>query len=426
MLDIKWIRENPKQLDKALQSRGISPCSNELIELDRRRRSFQSSLQELQTRRNELSKKIGQLKADGKDVQKLISEVGQIRAKIQELQDEERHISAKLEDNLSALPNIPADDVPVGKNDDDNVELRRVGELPNFTFEPRDHVVIGEHLVGMDFERASKISGSRFVILSGAIARLERALANFMLDIHTVKYGYKEISVPVLVKDHAVFGTGQLPKFAEDLFLTENGFWLIPTAEVPLTNMVSGEILSEEKLPIRVCALTNCFRSEAGAAGTDTRGMLRQHQFNKVELVSIVHPDESEVEQERMTRAAESVLELLELPYRRMLLSSGDMGFSAKRTFDIEVWLPGQNRYREISSCSTCGDFQGRRMNARFKSEKQKGTQFVHTLNGSGVAVGRAVIAVIENYQNADNSISIPEVLQPYMGGLKVITSDAR
>ena len=425
MLDIKWIRENPELLDKALHSRGISPCSDRLIELDQSKRSFQSSLQNLQTRRNEFSKQIGQLKSDGKDAQDLISKVGKLREKLQPLQDNEKNISAKLYNELSILPNIPADDVPVGTNDEDNVELRRFGKPRNFSFEPRDHVVIGENLDGMDFERAAKLSGSRFVILSGALARLERALSNFMLDIHTVEYGYKEVSVPVLVKDHAVFGTGQLPKFSEDLFLTENGFWLIPTAEVPLTNMVNGEILSEEELPIRVVALTNCFRSEAGAAGADTRGMLRQHQFNKVELVSIVHPDKSEEEQKRMTQAAESILERLELPYRTMLLSSGDMGFSAKRTLDIEVWLPGQNRYREISSCSTCGDFQGRRMNARFKSEKQKGTQFVHTLNGSGVAVGRALIAVIENYQNADNSISVPRVLQPYIGGLEVIASNA-
>ena len=323
------------------------------------------------------------------------------------------------------MPNIPADDVPAGKNDNDNLELRRIGKPRSFSFEPRDHVVIGENLNSMDFERAARLSGSRFVILTGALARLERALANFMLDIHTGEYGYKEVAVPVLVKDNAVYGTGQLPKFTEDLFLTKNGFWLIPTAEVPLTNMVNSEILSEEKLPIRVVALTNCFRSEAGAAGVDTRGMLRQHQFNKVELVSIVHPDKSEVELERMTQAAESILERLELPYRTVLLSSGDMGFSAKKTHDIEVWLPGQSRYREISSCSTCGDFQARRMNARFKSEKQKGTQFVHTLNGSGVAVGRALIAVIENYQNADNSISIPKVLQPYMGGMEEIGLNA-
>ena len=425
MLDIKWIRENPELLDKALQSRGVLPCSSKLIELDRRKRSFKSTLQNLQTRRNEFSKKIGQLKADGKNAEDLITEVGQIRERLQLLQNEEKKVSEELNKDLSTLPNIPADDVPAGKNDNDNLELRRIGKPRSFSFEPRDHVVIGENLNSMDFERAARLSGSRFVILTGALARLERALANFMLDIHTGEYGYKEVAVPVLVKDNAVYGTGQLPKFTEDLFLTKNGFWLIPTAEVPLTNMVNSEILSEEKLPIRVVALTNCFRSEAGAAGVDTRGMLRQHQFNKVELVSIVHPDKSEVELERMTLAAESILERLELPYRTVLLSSGDMGFSAKKTHDIEVWLPGQSRYREISSCSTCGDFQARRMNARFKSEKQKGTQFVHTLNGSGVAVGRALIAVIENYQNADNSISIPRVLQPYMGGMEEIGLNA-
>ena len=328
-------------------------------------------------------------------------------------------IDEKLTVALSELPNSPSDDVPVGKSEDDNVELRRVGVPPVLDFKAKDHVEIGEALGGMSFERASKLSGSRFVVLSGQIARLERALAGFMLDLQTQEFGYTEIAPPVLVRSEALYGTGQLPKFSEDLFHTDDDFWLIPTAEVPLTNLVAGDILDETDLPIRVTAMTPCFRSEAGAAGRDTRGMLRQHQFNKVELVSIVHPDTSVEEHERMTGAAEEVLKRLGLAYRVMLLSTGDMGFSARKTYDLEVWLPGQDTYREISSCSNCGDFQARRMRARFRPDGGKGTEFVHTLNGSGIAVGRCLIAVLENYQQADGSVIVPEVLRPYMGGLE-------
>jgi len=312
----------------------------------------------------------------------------------------------------------------VGEDEDANVEVRRVGAPPVFDFEPKDHVEIGETLGGISFDKASKLSGSRFVVLSGQIARLERALGAFMLDLHTAEFGYTEISPPILVRSEALFGTGQLPKFAEDLFRTENDFWLIPTAEVPLTNLSGGDIIDEVQLPIRVTALTPCFRSEAGAAGRDTRGMLRQHQFNKVELVSLVHPDQSEDEHQRMTGAAEEVLKRLGLAYRVMVLSTGDMGFSARKTYDLEVWLPGQNTYREISSCSNCGDFQARRMRSRFRPEGGKGTEFIHTLNGSGVALGRCLIAVLENYQQADGSVVVPEALRPYMDGRDRLTPE--
>ena len=424
MLDIRWIRENPELFDAALEKRGLAPHARKLIDLDGRRRELQTAAQAVQTERNDASKRIGAVKAQGGDAQDLIDEVADLRDKLQAMEADEKEVAAALNEELSALPNIPADDVPVGNDEDANIEVRRVGEPRTFSFEPLDHVAIGEKLGGMDFERAAKLSGSRFVVLSGQLARLERALSAFMLDIHTEEYGYKEVSPPVLVRDETVYGTGQLPKFTEDLFRTENGFWLIPTAEVPLTNMVAGDILTQNDLPVRLTALTNCFRSEAGAAGRDTRGMLRQHQFNKVELVSIVHPDESEAEHQRMTEAAEQILQRLGLPYRVMLLSSGDMGFSARRTFDLEAWLPGQNLYREISSCSTCGDFQARRMNARFRSEGEKGTRFMHTLNGSGVAVGRALIAVVENYQNEDGSVTVPDALRPYMAGVEVLNPD--
>ena len=333
-----------------------------------------------------------------------------------------------LESALAELPNLPLDDVPDGADEDDNIEVRRWGEPKSFSFAPKEHFEIGEGLGMMDFETAAKMSGSRFCILSGALARLERSLGAFMLDLHTGEHGYTEVNPPALVRDDAAFGTGQLPKFEEDLFKTENGYWLIPTAEVPLTNMVAGEILEEEDLPFRFSAMTSCFRSEAGAAGRDTRGMIRQHQFSKVEMVSIVHPDGSDAELERMTNCAEEVLKRLELPYRTVVLCTGDMGFSARKTYDIEVWLPGQNegqgRYREISSCSMCGDFQARRMKSRFRPKEGKGTRFLHTLNGSGVAVGRALIAILENYQQDDGSVAVPEVLKPYMGGLSVITED--
>jgi len=425
MLDIKWIRENPSKFDEALEKRGITPTAEELIDLDQARRNYQTKTQAIQTRRNEASKEIGKLKGAGENADALIQEVSELRETLQNLESQEKQASEDLIQRLASIPNIPADDVPIGRDEEDNLEIRKFGTPRSFSFEPLDHVSIGEKLDGMDFEAAAKLSGSRFVVLRGNLARLERALATFMLDLHTQEFGYTEVSPPVLVRDNAVYGTGQLPKFSEDLFRTENGFWLIPTAEVPLTNLVADKILEEKDLPIRLTAYTNCFRSEAGAAGRDTRGMLRQHQFNKVELVSIVHPKDSEAEHQRMTEAAEEVLRKLELPYRLMLLCSGDMGFSARRTYDLEVWLPGQNKYREISSCSTCGDFQSRRMQSRFRPESKKGINFLHTLNGSGIAVGRALIAVLENYQNEDGSVSVPEVLRKYMGGINKLEPNA-
>jgi seryl-tRNA synthetase len=337
------------------------------------------------------------------------------------LQAEAERQQADLDARLALMPNVPAADVPDGDDSDYNQEIRRVGAPAKFAFKPREHFDLGEALGLMDFARAAKISGTRFVVLSGALARLERALAAFMLDTHTGEFGYTEVNPPALVNDATAFGTGQLPKFGTDLFRTENGLWLIPTAEVPLTNLVAGEILDEAQLPMRLTAMTWCFRSEAGAAGKDTRGMLRQHQFTKVELVSIAHPDASEAEHERMTGCAEAILKRLGLPFRTVVLCTGDMGFSARKTYDIEVWLPGQGRYREISSCSNCGDFQARRMMARFRPKSEKSTRFVHTLNGSGIAVGRALVAVIENYQQEDGSVRVPDVLWPYMGGLDVI-----
>lgn len=417
MLDIRWIRENPEEFDAALKMRGMAAMAAGLIDLDARRRAAQTELQEAQTRRNEASKQIGTAKASGGDADGLIAEVASLKERMQTLEEDEGRVSAELDDSLAAIPNIPAAGVPAGESEDDNVEVRTVGEPPGFDFEAQDHVAIGEKLGGMSFEKGAKLAGARFVVLSGPLARLDRALSAFMLDLHTREFGYTEVSPPVLVKDEALFGTGQLPKFAEDLYRTEDDFWLIPTAEVPLTNLVADEIIDEETLPLRFTALTPCFRSEAGAAGRDTRGMLRQHQFNKVELVSIVHPDQSEDEHERMTGAAEEVLKRLGLAYRVMVLSTGDMGFSARKTYDLEVWLPGQDTYREISSCSNCGDFQARRMRARYRPSASKGTQFVHTLNGSGLAVGRTLIAVLENYQQADGSVIVPEALRPYMDG---------
>ena len=417
MLDIRWIRDNPDAFDAALKKRGMEPLATRLIDLDARRRGSQTELQEAQTRRNEVSKQIGAAKVSGGDADALISEVAALKDRMRILEDEEQECSTELQAILSAVPNIPNDDVPEGEDESSNVELRLVGTPPSFDFNALDHVAIGEKLGGMDFEKAARLSGSRFVVLSGHLARLDRAIGAFMLDLHTEEFGYTEVSPPVLVHGDALYGTGQLPKFGGDLFHTEDDFWLIPTAEVPLTNLVATDILDEADLPLRFTALTPCFRSEAGAAGRDTRGMLRQHQFNKVELVSIVHPDQSDAEHERMTSAAEEVLKRLDLAYRLMVLSSGDMGFSAQKTYDLEVWMPGQQTYREISSCSTCGDFQARRMRARFKPTGGKGTQFVHTLNGSGLAVGRTLIAVLENYQQADGSVIVPEVLRPYMGG---------
>ena len=422
MLDIRWICENPTSFDAALSKRGITATSAELIKKDTSRRLILTKLQNFKERRNVASKKIGKAKGQGLNVDTIIKEVAELKINIQDLEDEEKAISEDLTNLLSSLPNIPSEDTPEGNNEEDNIELRRIGIPNNFDFSPRDHVEIGELLSGMNFKRATRLSGSRFVILNGNIARLERALGAFMLDIHTKEFNYSEVVPPVLVRDIALYGTGQLPKFSEDLFKTTNDLWLIPTAEVPLTNLVADEILSEDELPIRVTALTPCFRSEAGAAGKDTRGMLRQHQFNKVELVSICHPKQSLDEHERMTGAAEEILQRLNLAYRVMTLCAGDIGFAAQKTYDLEVWLPGQGQYREISSCSNCGDFQARRMKTRFRPRDGKGTELVHTLNGSGVAVGRCLIAVMENYQNEDGSISIPEVLIPYMDGLEKIT----
>jgi len=417
MLDIRWIRDNPDAFDAALKTRGMGPMATTLIDLDSRRRAAQTYLQEAQTRRNEASKQIGAAKSSGGNANELIAEVAGLKDRMQTLEGQEQDCSEKLQTILSAVPNVPKEDVPEGEDEDSNVELRLIGTPPSFEFEALDHVAIGEILGGMSFEKAARLSGARFVVLSGQLARLDRAIGAFMLDLHTKEFGYTEVNPPVLVRGEALYGTGQLPKFGEDLFRTKDDFWLIPTAEVPLTNLVAEEILDEEDLPLRFTALTPCFRSEAGAAGRDTRGMLRQHQFNKVELVSIVHPDQSEAEHERMTTAAEEVLKRLGLAYRVMVLSTGDMGFSAQKTYDLEVWMPGQQTYREISSCSTCGDFQARRMRARFRSAGGKGTQFVHTLNGSGLAVGRTLIAVLENYQQADGSVTVPEALRPYMDG---------
>jgi len=427
VFDIKWIRENPEAFDAGLAKRGLAPLSSELIALDEARRAHVTKLQEAQSRRNAASKEIGKAKAakDEAKAAELMAEVAALKDELTMGEDEERVLDAKLRDALSGIPNLPLDEVPLGKDEHDNVELRKVGAPAKFDFAPKQHFEIGEGLGLMDFATAAKISGARFVVLKGALARLERAIGAFMLDLHTTEFGYQENIVPLLVKDHAAYGTGNLPKFAEDLFQTVNGFWLIPTAEISLTNFVRDEILEDTALPMRLTAQTPCFRSEAGSAGRDTRGMIRQHQFTKVELVSITTPEESLAEHERMTACAEEVLKRLGLPFRTILLCTGDMGFASRKTYDIEVWLPGENTYREISSCSVCGDFQARRMNARYKPKGAKETRFVHTLNGSGLAVGRTLIAVLENYQQADGSVVIPEALRPYMGGLAVIEKAA-
>ena len=417
MYDLRWIRENPEAFDAALAARGLGPLASDVLARDEAARANRTALQEMQNRRNALSKQIGAAKSKGEDADALIAEVGQLKGALREGEEVERTLSGALRETLSGLPNRPETDVPVGPDEDSNVEVRCHGEPTKFDFAPREHFEIGEALGLMDFEAASKISGARFVVLHGVLARLERALAAFMLDMHTAEFGYRETSVPMLVKEHTAFGTGNLPKFEEDLFKTIDDFYLIPTAEMVLTNLVRDGVLGEGELPLRFVAHTACFRSEAGAAGRDTRGMLRQHQFYKVEMVSISHPEQSGEELDRMTACAEAILQRLEIPYRVMLLSSGDMGFSARRTYDIEAWMPGQDMYREISSCSNCGDFQARRMAARFKPNQGKGTEFVHTLNGSGLAVGRTMIAVMENFQLADGGFAIPEALQPYLGG---------
>tara|TARA_R110002094_G_scaffold137253_2_gene128805 strand:+ start:9252 stop:10532 length:1281 start_codon:yes stop_codon:yes gene_type:complete len=423
MHDIKYIRENPEVFDAALAKRGGESTAQNLLALDEQIRALKTELQNGQARRNEASKAIGKAKAQGDEeaAKALMAEVAELKSKMPEVEEKEREVSGRLQDILAALPNLPADDVPPGENEDDNVEIDSWGEPRVFDFTAREHSDIGPAL-GLDFETAAEMSGARFAFLRGQMAKLQRAIGQYMLDQQTTENGYQECAPPLLVRDDAVFGVGQLPKFAEDMFQTTDGRWLIPTAEVSLTNSVREQILDETKLPIRLTALTPCFRSEAGSAGKDTKGLIRQHQFEKVELVTIAHPDHSAQEHERMTKAAESILRALELPYRKMLLCAGDMGAAARKTFDLEVWLPGQNTYREISSISNCGDFQARRMIARFRPEgEEKGTRFVHTLNGSGLAVGRTLVAVLENYQQADGSVIIPSVLLPYMGGIETL-----
>jgi seryl-tRNA synthetase len=468
VLDIKWIRENADAFVKGLADRGFDEPQatlKRILSLDEQRRATIQKLQDAQARRNAASKEIGQAMAakDKKRADALKEEVGRLKTEIQQGEAAEREVEKSFHDLLAAIPNTPAPDVPVGIDAEANVELRKVGKPPKFKFQPKQHFELGEALGLMDFDTAAKLSGARFVVLKGALARLERALAQFMLDLHTSEHGYTEINPPLLVRDDTMVGTAQLPKFKEDQFETQRtmtedekrnlsaaidavvqrtkpgpkrsaelavvldarnaavSYWLIPTAEVPLTNLVREKIVDEAKLPMRVTAGTPCFRAEAGAAGKDTRGMIRQHQFFKVELVSITTPEQSAEEHERMTACGETVLKRLDLPFRTVVLSTGDMGFAANKTYDIEVWLPGQGAYREISSCSNTGDFQARRMNARFKPKGAKDTRFVHTLNGSGVAVGRALIAVLENYQEEDGSIRIPDALLPYMGGLAKI-----
>jgi seryl-tRNA synthetase len=422
MHDIKLIRDNPSAFDAGLARRSHPPIAERLLALDAERREAVTAAQTIQAERNKLSKEIGQRKAKGEDASDILAAVARSKDEQAAAEALAAAKGQELDARLATIPNLPAADVPDGQDETANVEIRRWSEPAKLAFTPKDHVAIGEGFGMMDFARAARMSGARFVVLSGALARLERALGAFMLDLQTGEHGYREVSPPILVRDQALFGTGQLPKFAEDLFVTTTDYWLIPTAEVPLTNLVREEILEDTTLPQRFTALTPCFRAEAGAAGKDTHGMIRQHQFQKVELVSITAPEQSDAEHERMTGCAEAVLQRLDLPYRVMALCSGDMGFSARKTYDLEVWLPGQDRYREISSCSNCGDFQARRMNARFKAKGDKGTRFVHTLNGSGLAVGRTLIAVLENYQQADGSVIVPDALRPYMGGLSVIT----
>lgn len=426
MHDLKIIRANPELLDLSQQRRGKDAVSKEIIQLDSQHRQLQTQLQDLQTQRNQIAQKFGEAKRKGEDTTKLGQEAEQIKMNMGDLEEQTAHIHTQLTHILSLIPNMPAEDVPEGKDETDNVEIRRNGTPQSFTFTPKAHYDLGEDLGLIDFTRAAKLSGSRFVLLYGELARLERALAAFMIDQHTQKYGYKEVYTPLLVNDKTAYGTGQLPKDAEDMFQTNTGHWLLPTSEVALTNLVAEEILNGHELPLRFTSYTPCFRAEAGAAGRDTRGIIRLHQFGKVEMVSITKPEDSKNEHERMTEAAENILKLLKLPYRVMALCAGDMGFSAKKTYDLEVWLPSQDTYREISSCSNCGDFQARRMNARYRPQAtaenpKPSTEFVHTLNGSGLAVGRTMVAILENYQQQDGSIQLPEVLIPYMGGIETL-----
>ncbi|MCF8883596.1 serine--tRNA ligase [Erythrobacter sp. SN021] len=419
MHDIAFIRANPSDFDTALARRGAEPVADRIVALDAKKREAATRVQQAQSRRNEASKAIGQAMGQGdKDkAEALKAEVAEIKANMPEWEEAERAAGTELHDLLATLPNLPADDVPQGADETDNVEQHQWGTKREFDFEPKEHADIGPAL-GMDFETGTKLSGARFTFLRGDIARLHRALAQFMLDKQTRENGYTECNPPVLVGDDAMYGTDKLPKFAEDSFHTTDDRWLVPTSEVPLTYSVAGDILPDLAEPIRLTAHTLCFRSEAGSAGRDTRGFIRQHQFEKVELVSVCRPEDSEAEHERMTKCAEGVLEALNLPYRRMLLCTGDMGFGARKTYDLEVWLPGQGAWREISSCSNTGDFQARRMNARYRPEGEKKTAFVHTLNGSGLAVGRTLVAVMENYQQADGSVTVPQCLAPYMGGV--------
>jgi seryl-tRNA synthetase len=425
MHDIRFIRDDAKAFDDAMARRGLEPQASAILAVDQERRQIITTLQDLQQKRNETSRQIGEIKKAGGDAEAIMAEVAAIKTEMTTLEEREKSLGENLDVMLLSLPNILDAGVPDGADESDNVEIRKIGEAISFPFNAQDHVALGENLGMMDFAAGAKLSGSRFVVLKSGLARLERALAAFMLDTHCGEFGYQEILPPALVKSDTMQGTGQLPKFAEDLFHTDDDRWLIPTAEVPLTNLVADEILDADDLPLRLTAYTLCFRAEAGAAGRDTRGMIRQHQFSKVELVSIVEPDQSDDELERMTSCAEEILKRLGLSYRVMMLSTGDTGFSARRTYDIEVWLPGQDdgkgMYREISSCSNCGPFQARRMKARYRNKGDKDTQFVHTLNGSGLAIGRTMIAVLENYQQEDGSIYIPDVLQPYMGGMTTL-----
>jgi seryl-tRNA synthetase len=423
MHDIRWIRDHADEFDRALGRRGLPPVSSGLLALDEQRRAAIAALEAAQARRNAASREIGLAKAQKDEVraQALMAEVAGLKTAIQAGEEAEKRASAELDSALAQVPNLALDDVPDGTGADENVERHRFGAQRNYSFSPRQHFDLGEALGQMDFDTAAKLSGARFVVLRGPLARLERALATFMLDVHTSEHGYTEIDPPLLVRDAAMFGTAQLPKFADDQFRTTTQHWLIPTAEVPLTNLVRESIVPEAQLPLRFAACTACFRAEAGAAGKDTRGMIRQHQFTKVELVSITSPDQSRDEHERLLACAEEVLRRLDLHYRVVTLCTGDMGFAAQKTYDIEVWLPGQGAYREISSCSTCGEFQARRMNARYRPAGGGAPRHVHTLNGSGVAVGRALIAVMETYQQEDGSIAIPDALKPYLGQLNVI-----
>ncbi|MCY4053810.1 MAG: serine--tRNA ligase [Hyphomicrobiales bacterium] len=423
MLDIKWIRENKDAFEKALARRGFDADAQNLLELDRKRRINIEAADGFRHRRKQLSAQVAQAKErqDSKEAEKLSESVKSLKAQIQKHEEEDRFFLERMEEILLSIPNCPLDDVPDGKDESGNIEQHYVGDKPVFDFKPVDHTDIGEGLGMMDFSTATKLSGARFVVLRGALARLERALASFMLDIHTQEFGYQEVVPPFLVREDSMYGTAQLPKFADDQFSTQSGLWLIPTAEVPLTNLAREHIFDEKELPLRFTAATPCFRKEAGAAGRDTRGMIRQHQFSKVELVSIVRPVDSPNELKRMLGCAEEVLKRLELHYRVVLLCTGDMGFAASKTYDIEVWLPGEDKYREISSCSSCGDFQARRMKARYRRNYDRRIETVHTLNGSGVALGRALLALLEQKQCADGSVLIPEALRPYMGGMERI-----